>query len=233
MPQYTQQLASDFFFAFDNYFLWESGTHPELLQAYGQAFGADQIDGFYNQFRKKRKAGKYPGGLIQYFKGRKEPVAWIMNKQVEMLDNFFGGDIATERLAFIDFGQGILFDERRATERYKDGTEYFVIHTMDAKYDPGGYVPPIGYHRWFGFLRVHTLLNNLSGRYLELMRSIALAWQIQSILKPKGTSPDGKNPNNQTMEAAKLKELKDSIEKMSLEELDAMFDHQPYPDSLL
>lgn len=232
MANYTQQLASDFFFDFDNYFLWQSNQHPEILQVYGEAFAADGIDGFYNQFRKKRKNGTYPQGIVTYFSARKTPIDFIANKQVEMLNNHFQNDAENERQAFIDFGQGILFDARRATQAYKNGTEYFVIHTMDASYDPSGYIPPVGYHRWYGFIRVYSILNNINdGRFLDIAKNITLGWVIQSKLKPRGTSSDGTNPNNPPMIANDLQILKTQIASMTFLELDNLFDHKPYPES--
>lgn len=232
MANYTQQLASDFFFDFDNYFLWQSSQHPEIQQAYGQAFGADGIDGFYNQFRKKRKNGTFPQALVNYFSARKTAIDLIANKQIDMLNSHFQNDIDNERLAFIDFGQGVLYDHRRATNDYKNGTEYFVIHTMDAQYDPSGYIPPIGYHRWYGFIRVYCLLNNINdGRVLEMARNITLGWQIQSKLKPRGTSSDGTNPNNPPMDSTELQNLKAQTSILTFAELDNLFDHKPYPES--
>lgn len=234
MANYTQQMASNFFFDFDNYFLWRSDEHPEILQAYGQAFGVDGIDGFYNQFQRKRKNGIYPQGLTDYFLTRKDAIDFIAYKQLQFLDTYFQNDSENEQQAFIDFGQGILFDARRATDDYLEGTEYYVVHTMDAKYDPGGYVPPNGYHRWYGFVRTYTLLNNINGgRFLDFARNITLAWQIQSELKPRGTSSDGTNPNNSLMNVDDLQNLKAQTLQMVFADMDNVFDHKPYPESAI
>jgi hypothetical protein len=234
MPAYDQQTASDFFFAFDNYFLWKGAQHPELQQAYGQAFGVDGIDGFYNQFRKKRKNNTYPQALINYFQGRKASIDFIAQKQSAMLDQYFQGQPENERQAYAEFGQGIIYDPRRAKEEYRDGTEFMVIHTMDAKHDPGGYIPPVGYHRWYGFVRVFTLLNGYNdGRWLEIARNISLAWAIQSKLRPTGSSSDGLNPNNPPLDSTELQNLKDQCGLATFTDLDTLFDHKPFPDPVI
>ena len=78
------------------------------------------------------------------------------------------------------------------------------------------------------------MLNNIdSGRFLDIERNITFAWQIISKSKPRGTSSDGLNPNNAPMIASDLQNLKTQITQMAFGDLDNLFDHKPYPNSII
>jgi len=128
------------------------------------------------------------------------------------------------KAAFIEFGTGLLTDERRNTPKYF----FNVIHSMDGSKDN----PPVGYHRWHGVIRAYTLVNGISdGQWLTVDRCMALAWAIQSELKPLGITNNGENPNKKNIDPSKLQELESKYLGMTFDQLDDAFDHAPYPTS--
>ncbi|MDN5213154.1 hypothetical protein QQ020_13890 [Fulvivirgaceae bacterium BMA12] len=221
MAEYNSNLANDFWFDFDNQFLWH--PTPETGQDYQMAFRSDGIDGFYNLMIVTRNQGTFPTSFIQYFQDRKIAIDSLAEKQLEVFRNYFDEDLECYRRLFEDFGQGILYDTRRATSQYRNT----IIHTMDAT----SVSPPVGYHRWHGFIRTYCLLNDITdGIWLEINRFMCLAWAIQSIMKPIGTSSDGSNPGNTPMSSDRLQVLKDKFLMYSFADLDDEFENRPYPD---
>lgn len=219
MANYTQQLASDFWFEFDNNFMWKPSQ--QIADTLGILyFSTGEIIG--NSLKNNRAANTFPNGFISDMQPYKASIDFIANEQLKNFDQHFANEPANEQKAFEDFGQGILYDVRRKGTFYKN----YVIHTMDASTSN----PPIGYHRWYQFIRAYTLLNNINdGRWLSINRNVALAWYIQSKLKPKGTTADGSNPNNPPLAEASIKIFRDKCSIMSFQDLDNLFSHSPYP----
>lgn len=222
MTDTNQQAANNFWFDFDNRFRYEPTI--EVAESYSKMGGLTfPID----EFRKTRAAGTWPKSFIAEFQGAKGTAVGFLTAQQEIMFNeHFTGDSAFESMTntFVEFGTGLLTDERRDTSKYFDN----VIHSMDGSISN----PPVGYHRWHGVIRVYTLLNGITdGLWLNVDRCVALAWAIQSELKPLGISSDGKNPNTKSIAPTKLDELKSLYLNMTFEQLDEAFDSAPYPAS--
>ena len=207
MP-YSQKVAIDFWFEFDNVF--KNDPPEEILNAYGQL---GNIDRPRLSWSAHRKNGTYPDGYRDDMKAIQAPLLFLSGKQVEVMDKYFQGDPEMERRSFEDFGQGILFDDRREPTQK--------LHMMDTS---GPANPPIGYHRWHPFIRAAVLLGADAGRWLTINRNVALAWAIQSFLKPVQDKKDNPPLTDEQMQAFRGKYM-----QMNEAALDSGFDSFPYP----
>lgn len=75
-----------------------------------------------------------------------EPLQFLATAQLQIIDAHFKGNREAEQRAFEDFGQGVLFDDRRE--------ESDKIYKMDTG---GPNNPPIVDHRWHGYTRAGLL----------------------------------------------------------------------------
>ncbi len=203
--------ANEFWFQFDNFFNPRLGQSPAAVRrAYAQMHGPDFV---LTSWREHRAANNYPEKFRQDVEAVRQPVLFLAENQLRILDQFFGGDAEAERRAFVDFGQGILFDDRRPpTEK---------LHKMDIG---DGDSPPVGYHRWHAFIQAVTALGGDAARWLQVDREVALAWAVQSEARPKEDAPD--NPG---LPSERLGELTTYWMGLSIAELDTAFDHDPFP----
>lgn len=206
-----RQRASDFWLEFDNAFNPGFGqVSDEVFDAYG---AIDIPDGPVQRWRHHRRNGTYPDGFRQDMDRNRDAHLFIAAKQLEFVDQHFGGDPGAERKAFEWFGEGVLFDDRRPpTEK---------VHKMDIG---GPNDPPIGYHRWHACIRAAVMVGADSERWLAIDRLVGLAWAIQSEARPEEDSPD--NPG---LPAERLTELGEHWMGLGFAELDTEFDSDPFP----
>ncbi|TLX86926.1 MAG: hypothetical protein E6K97_09960 [Thaumarchaeota archaeon] len=94
----------------------------------------------------------------------------------------FGNDIESEQRAFEDFGQGILFDDRRPRPLNNR------VHMMDEG--------QFGFYMWHTFVRTAVLLDQDPQRWIHVDRHICLACAIDSIQHPRQSTNDSNKPNN-------------------------------------
>jgi hypothetical protein len=200
----SQKLEIDFWYEFDKYF------HAEPPQEVIDAENA--LPDLRNLFVNHRRNGTYPSGFISDITPSRDPIMFLANRQLDMFSKYFHGDTEIERGSFEDFGQGVLFDDRRSPPDK--------IHKMDG----GRNNPPIGYHRWHGFIRAVVFLGGDTSRWLQMDRNVGLAWDIQSILQP----PDDV-PNNPRLSSTRLEQLRSLWSIRSFDELDNAFDSFPFP----
>jgi hypothetical protein len=179
MLMYTRDMGRDFWFDFDNQTLWQrtAAVTAAVKAAYfdqGLSFDtmADALvaswlgDGHPATFRTRVQAGR--DGIIA-----------LVDIQLQILDAHLQTP-EDVRLAFEDFGQGVLFDDRppRPPERH--------IHMMDGSPDNW-----VGFRRWFAILRAAELLDHpRPDAVAHLKRCVQLAWAIQSEADPNQTSPN-------------------------------------------
>jgi hypothetical protein len=206
---YSRQQAIELWFEFDNTFHFQ--TTAEVRTAY-QNIHFD-FDLPLNAFDDTRAAGTFPASFLASVQPFQQPLSVLSRLQLASMDKYFGGDADSLRLAFEDFGQGILFDDRRPA-----GVK---LHTMDSG---GPANPPIGYHRWHGFARAFIVLGLDVPRWTVIDRFIGLAWAIQSILKPVQDQRNNPELPDSRLESLRVEWLAKPVEK-----LDAAFDNKPYP----
>jgi hypothetical protein len=211
MP-YTRAQAIEFWFDFDNRSNPGFGqVHREVLAAYRDMGGLDfPID----RFHEHRAAGTWPVGFVQDMLPLRRPLSILVALQESVLTQHFGTDEDAERLAFEDFGQGVLFDNRRPV-----GDK---VHKMDGG---GPSNPPVGYHRWYGVIRASVFAEAADEvKWLRIARNVGLAWAIQSEAKPVDDSQQ-----NPELPRRRLEELRAFWQSRSFDSLDGEFDKDPYP----
>ena len=127
--------------------------------------------------------------------------------QHKIMTTHFGTDAGALRDAFIDFGQGVLFDNRppRAVKHF--------VHMMDGT--PADFV---GYHRWHASIRAAMFFGADATFYEALCHNIALAWGIQTEANP---TIDGQN--NPGLPADRLRVLSDFWGNADLATIDRAF----------
>ena len=202
-----RQQAIDFWYEFDNYFQYN--VPQEIIDAYNSLFS---IGDLRHLFRVHRRNGTYPQGFKQEVSPVKNTIIFLAQKQLDIINKYFEAKGDSEQKAFEDFGQGVLYDNRR------DPPDK--IHKMDG----GRNNPPIGYHRWHAFIRALVFVGGEEKRWLEIDRNLGLGWNIQSILKPLDD-----NPKNPELPSHRLTQLRTIWLSKSFDELDSEFDNFPYP----
>jgi hypothetical protein len=208
---FSRALASDFWLRFDDQFLPGPQLPPVVRDAY-RAMDFD-FDGLYGLMVGTRRAGTFPAAFVAGAEAIRPSLETLSREQLGLVDASFPGDADAVRLAFEDFGQGVLFDARRPRGRK--------VHMMDTS---GPDSPPIGYHRWHGFNCGFIALGIGAARWLEIARCVGLAWEIQSILKPVQDRTD-----NPELDPATLASLREKWLGFTADQLDEAFMSEPYP----
>ena len=206
MP-YTPEIAIDFWFQFDDYFLFN--RPPAVTRALQIIRGPDNP---LNKWRQRRREGTYPASFVADMTPLAAGLQTISTEQLAVIDRHLGGDEEIERRSFEDFAQGVLFDDRRPVG--------IKVHMMDTS---GPSNPPIGYHRWYAIGRAMVLTGVDAPRWTRILSLVALAWAIQSEAQPR------QDTHNPLMDAARLQALRDAWLPRNSDELDRSFDSYPYP----
>jgi len=203
---YSRKVAMAFWNEFDNTFIGNS-VPPEVTKAFKIVY-VGGFDSWLRKWRRHRLLGTFPVGFKNEISSQvTQNVLFLADKQLEIINRFFKGDADSERRAFEDFGQGILYDDI-----HPRGSED-KIHKMDAY--P---LPPIGYHRWHVFIRMAVLSGANTDRWMQIDRLVGLAWALQSQL-----FPENNKPNNPGASESVLENLRTLWLSRSFEELDNAF----------
>ena len=216
MKNYSSQMAMDFWYNYDNFFLWKA--NDLVKQQIGNLFAKGETY-LYSQFENSIKSSTFPAAYITAATPYTEELNHLFKEQDVLLTKHFGTSEINQQQAFEEFGQGILYDTRRETAFY----DFWPIHSMDANYEKGQ--PPIGYYTWYSFLRAYTLLNGITdGKWLNLARHIALSAAIQEFMKPRNIKGGvHSNPNNPRIAPDKLTEFRQTYLRMGFTALDQAF----------
>ena len=210
---YNHAHGLQFWYEFDDRFLFH--RTPEVEAAYDKLFDdiGHGFDLYRNLFDRTRAQGAYPTAFVDEVKknNRPEGLLEISDLQWEVMENHFGNDLVDLRLAFEDFGHGVIYDRRR---RVGDK-----VHKMDTG---GG--PPVGYHRWHPIIRAAVLVGVDSTRWLQIDRFVGLAWQIQSVAKP---CEDDRN--NLRLSKEILDPIREKWLGLDFAKIDEQFDSYPFP----
>lgn len=149
--------------------------HPaqDVSDAYAALFGyvgQNAPEGIYEKWLALSQDPAYPGNYAEFVKPVEQPLRVLSTLQLENFDRFYRGDEDGLARAFADFGQGVLFDPRRAPVESE-------VHTMNGD-------PAPGYHFWHSILRAQMLLDIDRRRWARLDPLLGFAWALQSIAKP-------------------------------------------------
>lgn len=177
MDAYTRSRAVDFWFEFDDLSLHHRS--PELMSAMGASyvalFGGVDLDRLYSELQRSYQIApdlnEFRELVLKASAGFRELAVF----QHSIMEKHFAGDMDALMWAFVDFGQGVLFDQRNVTLGYE--TQY--VHMMD-----GTPTDWVGYHRWYSAV-VAGLISGADPHFWEpISRYIALAWAIQTDADP-------------------------------------------------
>jgi len=210
---YSRDLARDFWYEFDNYFMWDE--RQEVFAAIGDA------GDILSLYEKHRQDGTFPEDFVNEIKQdskRENSVKFLDTKQMEIILKHFGQDIQNQQRAFENFGQGVLFDDRKPRGLLTR------VHMMDEK--------SYGFRRWHAVVRAGVLLSgesssqNNNNRWLATDRYIGLAWEIQTKQNPRQSDRSGKNPNNPEIDSTLLDSFRSFWLSKSFDDLDKLFDNE-------
>lgn len=198
---YTQATGNEFWYAFDFRTKYTPAFGPTLMAA--KAFDVQDI------WHAARKTGSYPADVVAFVNQAKAAWEAIAEVQVRTITEFFQADRTALRLAFEDFGQGIMLDNREPRKSNND-----CIHMMDT-----GGAPPIGYHRWHASIRAIQTFD-ADPLWSDLAQFNGLAWAIQSHGRPK----QSKVKANPQIDAHSLTAIRSAWLALSQDQLDKQYD---------
>lgn len=185
MVEYSREMSLNFWFDFDNQTLWNRSTEcKDAFQIISENIPGEPLDNIVDLFRAAYARKDYPKGFVDNIGSAIDGFKRLAEIQLRIIDKHFGKNSDAIRLAFEDFGQGVLFDYKRQNDpaRRFDG---HLIHMMDGT--PEDWV---GYHRWHAFIRAGQFSGADLERWGEVLRFVALAWSIQSEANPRVDKQD-------------------------------------------
>jgi hypothetical protein len=207
---YNRTIGNDFWFELDNQTLWNrtQKVSDAIIKSYGAIAPFPDLDLPVDAFRTSYHLPNHPVPFVSQMQPGKSGFIELADIVLAIVDAHLDNEDAI-RSAFEDFGQGVLFDNRR--------NPGFKVHKMDG--DPLSWV---GYHRWNSFMRTVQLFGHNESRWLFLNKCLGLAWAIQTVMNP---SDDVVNPN---MEMGTLSKLRSVWMSMTASGLDWAFANHRY-----
>ena len=134
----------------------------------------------------------------------KDGIVKLANDQRQIINDHLRDFIEIQQ-AFELFGQVVLYDERRGTVHKMDGT--FPRHL-------------VGYRRWHGFIKAAVSVGQAIDFWLNLDRSMLIAYLLQSKLKPLDTKQ-----NNPYVDKETLTEYESSCMSLDFKSLDEAYNY--------
>ncbi len=203
MP-YTRDIGREFWFQFDNRFLFPD---PEVVDALQSAYvfngSAMDLDKPVDLFRVSYGQPTHPEPFLNAIQPNRSGFVDLARIQSDVIS----AHLATNddiRTAFEDFAEGILLDPRRLPGMR--------VHKMDG--NPEDWV---GFHRWYVFARAVELLGENAEQWRYLGHCIGMAWAIQTVAKP------GDDIVNPELPTAQLTAIRDRWMNLSSQALDWAF----------
>jgi hypothetical protein len=189
---YTRDIGRDFWFDFDNQTLWQ--RTPAVSAAIKAAYVDQRLnpDTMADALVASWHGADHPAPFRTRISPGSAGITALLDIQLQIIGAHLQAPDDV-RLAFEDFAQGVLFDNRppRPPGRH--------IHMMDG--NPDNWV---GYRRWAAILRAAEVVGHpRPDAVAQVKRCVLLAWAIQSEADPDQTSPD--NPG---LPAARLEVLR-------------------------
>jgi hypothetical protein len=164
------RLGNEFWYRFDQYTAFapsaELAEAYEVLRSRFERFERD----IYFAWRDTNAAGTYPAAFLEVVTPIRPQLEVLSRAQLIAFDELYHRHDPRLVTAFIDFGQGVLFDPRLAEHEQE-------VHTMNGR-------PPVGYHTWHAFIRAMMLLGIDRGRWRRIAPLNGLAWAVQTVAKP-------------------------------------------------
>ncbi len=178
---YTREIGRDFWFDFDNQTLWQ--RTPEVSATIASAYTSQglTLDSLANAFVASWRSASHPSRFRDRVQGGARGIQALVDIQLGIVSTHLT-EPDDVRMAFEDFGQGVLFDDRdpRPAGRH--------IHMMDGS--PSNWV---GFRRWLTLLRAAEVLGHAQVDALKHLKyCVLLAWAIQTEADPDQASPNNR-----------------------------------------
>ncbi|MDX3187891.1 hypothetical protein PV458_05740 [Streptomyces sp. MN03-5084-2B] len=202
--------ANELWYQLDEIALYNQS--PEVQDAYavlGKYMQENSPEGLYRKWLELSGEPAYPKNYAEFAKPVEGPLKVLSKLQLDNFDQFYRGDEPGLVKAFADFGQGVLFDPRRAAQESE-------VHTMNGN-------PPSSYHFWHTIVRAQMVLGIDRHRWARIDPMIGFAWGLQSIAKPDHRHVNPGLPREQVRALARY------WLPRSAAELDRDFRSSPYP----
>ncbi|MGW3994601.1 hypothetical protein [Amycolatopsis sp. NPDC004772] len=202
--------ANELWYQLDEIALYHpSQAVTDAYTALSEHLLAHAPEGLYEKWRELSREPAYPKNYAEFAKPVEAALRTLSTLQLDNFDRFYRGDEAGLVKAFADFGQGVLYDPRRAPEESE-------VHTMNGN-------PPGSYHFWHAVLRAQTVLGIDRHRWVRIDPMIGFAWALQSIAKPDHRHVNPGLPREQVRALAR------HWLPRSPAQLDRDFQASPYP----
>jgi hypothetical protein len=205
---------NEFWYQFDE----AVGYNPtnELIAAYAAIetyLGGNLFSVLWRKWLDMVRAGaEYPANFTSFVTPVAEPLAVISQAQLTVFDAFYRRNDPRLVKLFADFGQGVLYDPRRAAAGA-------AVHTIDGN-------PPSAYHVWHVCLRAMMLLGVDRSRWCEFSPLVGFSWVLQSVAKPNQQAVNPPLPRRT------VRRLATSWLSRTPERLDIDFQSFPYPPGI-
>ncbi|MGS2586148.1 hypothetical protein [Streptomyces hebeiensis] len=163
--------ANEMWYRFDDVTNFKAS--PELMEAYTAIaghLGGDVESAPLRIWREMSAHPDYPYNFVERFRPLVGPLTLISRTQLGCFDRYYPRHGSGLVRAFSYFGQGVLFDPRRADVKSE-------VHAMNG-------AVPRGYHVWHVYIRAMTLLGVDRERWAAIASLNAFAWALQSVARP-------------------------------------------------
>lgn len=190
--------------------------HPaqEVIDAYnalGTYVGAANfVDGFRDKWLEMVQSTDYPNNYTEFAKPVEPQLRLLSTLELTSFDKYYRPNSAQFVEAFGYFGQGVLFDPRRADIQQE-------VHTM---------APITNYHGWHAYLRAMMFLDIDCARWARIDPVVAFAWAVQSIAQPST------HISNPPLPTATMAKLAAKWLPRTPQQLDQDFQSLPYPPGM-
>jgi hypothetical protein len=209
------QQANDFWYEFDDYFLFNADIEVRDAISNIEPYGRLLNLFYYHQSM---------GTLNTNFKidlenlGIKDQIKMLADNILRIIAKYFNDSSNSERISFELFAQGLLFDtglDSTGLPRRQPGTW---IHMMDSEVT--------GFVAWYGFIRAVIALGLAEtnfDKWLRISRNMALGAAILTTLTKQGRKPrQTNNPNlNQPLDENSLNSLRNYWLNQNIDQIDS------------
>ncbi|MGB3442134.1 MAG: hypothetical protein WBA97_25585 [Actinophytocola sp.] len=204
------RLANELWYQLDEATLYTND--PELNDAYLAMMahlGGDLENSMLAAWNSMVTSPDYPRNYAHFMAPVRGALQKLSDVQAMVFDTYYPRRDIQLAEAYGMFGQGVLFDPRRAVVKQE-------VHTMGGN-------PPHGYHVWFAYLRAMMVLGIDQARWRDMGPYVAYGWAAQSIAKPDQRAV------NPPLPAATMRRLRRTWLCRSIRQLDRDFQSFPYP----
>ncbi|RSM85565.1 hypothetical protein DMH04_16710 [Kibdelosporangium aridum] len=201
--------ANEMWYQFDEVAFYNAS--PEIQETYARLTAHVGVPNFVDGFRDvwldlSAKPG-YPDTYADFARPVRRELQTLSTLQLTSFDTYYSPNSTRFVDAFGWFGEGVLFDPRRAALEQQ-------VHTM---------VPITNYHGWHAYLRAMMLLGVDTARWARINPVIGFAWAVQSVANPSANTP------NPSLPVGTVSALRASWLPRTPDRLDRDFKSMPYP----